>query len=47
MGALYIIGAMALAGIVTEVVAAVCGDAEIGQYDYHFAAGVGAVFGER
>ena len=47
MGALYIIGAMALAGIVTEAIAAAAGDPEVGQYDYHFATGVGAVFGER
>lgn len=47
MGALYIIGAMALAGVVTEAIAAATGNAEVGQYDYHFATGVGAVFGER
>ena len=47
MGALYIIGAMVLAGIVKEVVASMAGDGEVGTYDYHFADGVGAVFGTR
>lgn len=47
MGALYIIGAMVLAGIVTEIVATVAGESEVGSYDYHYAMGVGAVFGER
>ena len=47
MGALYIIGAMVLAGIVFEAVAAATGNGEVGMYDYHFATGVGAVFGTR
>jgi hypothetical protein len=47
MGALYIIGALALAGIVEEVFAALSGNANVGNYDYHFATGVGAVFGTR
>ena len=47
MGALYIIGAMVLAGIVSEVFAAAAGDGKVGNYDYHFASGVGAVFGTR
>lgn len=47
MGALYIIGAMVLAGIVKEGIAALAGNAKVGTYDYHFASGVGAVFGTR
>lgn len=47
MGALYIIGAMIVAGIVKEAIAAITGDAKVGSYDYHFATGVGAVFGTR
>ncbi len=47
MGALYIIGAMVVAGIVYEAVAAATGNGSVGNYDYHFAAGVGAVFGTR
>jgi len=47
MGALYIIGAMVLAGLVKEAIAAVAGDGKVAEYDYHFASGVGAVFGTR
>lgn len=47
MGALYIIGAFAVAGIVEEAFAAATGNAEVGTYDYRFADGVGAVFGTR
>ena len=47
MGALYIIGAVVLAGIVKEAIAALTGNAEVGTYDYHVATGVGAVFGAR
>lgn len=47
MGALYIIAAMVLAGIVSEAIAAMTGNGKVGNYDYHFATGVGAVFGNR
>ena len=47
MGALYIIGAMVIAGLVSEVLATATGNGKVGNYDYHFATGVGAVFGNR
>ena len=47
MGALYIIAAMVIAGVIDELIAAATGNAEVGNYDYHFASGVGAVFGTR
>lgn len=47
MGALYIIAAMVVAGIVSEALAALTGNGKVGNYDYHFASGVGAVFGTR
>jgi hypothetical protein len=45
MGALYIIIAITLAGVVNELVSAIAGNGTVGEYDYHFAPGVGAVFG--
>lgn len=45
MGALYVILAIAAAGVVKEIVFAAAGDGTVGEYDYHFAPGVGAVFG--
>ena len=47
MGALYIIGAMVIAGLVAELFATATGNGNVGNYDYHFATGVGAVFGNR
>ena len=47
MGALYIIAGMVLAGLVHNLVSSAAGDGEVGGYDYHFASGVGAVFGSR
>ena len=45
MGALYIIIAITLAGVVNELVSTIAGNGMAGEYDYHFATGVGAVFG--
>lgn len=45
MGALYIIIAIAAAGVVNEIVSTIAGNGMAGEYDYHFAPGVGAVFG--
>lgn len=47
MGALYIIGAMIIAGMFAELLATATGNGSVGTYDYHFASGVGAVFGNR
>ena len=46
MGALYIIGSMVLAGIAFDVFSKLLGEDKAERYDYHFAMGVGAVFGE-
>ena len=45
MGALYLIVSIGFAGVVKEVVSALFGDGTVSEYDYHFAPGVGAVFG--
>lgn len=45
MGALYIIAGIVAAGMVLDLVTSVAGDDKAEKYDYHFAPGVGAVFG--
>ncbi len=45
MGALYIIAGVIIAGAVIDLFATAAGDDEVSAYDYHFAMGVGAVFG--
>ena len=45
MGVLYVIVAICAAGVVEELIAALAGNGKVGDYDYHFAPGVGAVFG--
>ncbi len=45
MGALYIIAGMIVAGAVIDLLATAVGDGKVSEYDYHFAPGVGAVFG--
>ena len=46
MGALYIIGSIVLAGIAFDMFSTLVGEDTAERYDYHFAMGVGAVFGE-
>lgn len=45
MGALYIIAGIVAAGVVIDLLTAAVGDEKVENYDYHFAMGVGAVFG--
>ena len=44
MGALYLIGGIALAGLVIDLITMAFGEDKVDNYDYHFALGVGAVF---
>ena len=45
MGALYVMAGITFVGIVIDLFSTAAGEGEVGTYDYHFAPGVGAVFG--
>lgn len=47
MGVFYIIGGVILVGAVIDLLSTATGNGRVGEYEYHFAPGVGAVFGQR
>lgn len=47
MGALYVIGGIVFVGVIVDFLTTATGNGRVGDYEYHFAPGVGAVFGQR
>ena len=47
MGVFYIIGGVILVGAVIDLLSTATGNGRVGEYEYHFAPGEGAVFGQR